>query len=152
MYGAGAQTRGFLDLPHTVRCIDLAVLNPAAAGEMRTYYDQFTEQFSVLERAERVARVIRDLGLTTRVEPLPNPRIEEEKHFYQAKHTKLINLGLHARLLSDDTVPALLRDAVRHRDRINLAKLLLTVTWSRRNVESNEALLVSSAPDVSKRL
>src|SRR5215472_2592319 len=51
VYGQGGQTRGFLDIRDTVRCIELACLNPAAPGECRVF-NQFTEQFSVLDLAE----------------------------------------------------------------------------------------------------
>ena len=51
VYGKGGQTRGFLDIRDTVRCIEIACLNPAAPGECRVY-NQFTEQFSVLQLAE----------------------------------------------------------------------------------------------------
>src|SRR6185437_7699709 len=53
VYGAGGQTRGFIDIRDTVRCIELAALHPAEPGEMRVL-NQFTEQFSVLDLAERV--------------------------------------------------------------------------------------------------
>ena len=53
VYGKGGQTRGFLDIRDTVRCIELACLNPAAPGECRVF-NQFTEQFSVLELAHMV--------------------------------------------------------------------------------------------------
>ena len=53
VYGKGGQTRGFLDIRDTVRCIELACLNPAARGECRVF-NQFTEQFSVLELAHMV--------------------------------------------------------------------------------------------------
>ena len=54
VYGKGGQTRGFLDIRDTVRCIELAVNNPAASGEFRVF-NQFTEQFSVGELAENGA-------------------------------------------------------------------------------------------------
>src|SRR4029450_2654271 len=53
VYGSGGQTRGFLDIRDTVRCIELAVDNAAEAGEFRVF-NQFTEQFSVSELAELV--------------------------------------------------------------------------------------------------
>jgi UDP-sulfoquinovose synthase len=53
VYGRGGQTRGFLDIRDTIRCIELACLNPAAPGECRVF-NQFTEQFSVLELASHV--------------------------------------------------------------------------------------------------
>src|SRR5437660_9643861 len=53
VYGKGGQTRGFLDIRDTVRCIEIACHNPAAKGECRVY-NQFTEQFSVLDLARLV--------------------------------------------------------------------------------------------------
>jgi UDP-sulfoquinovose synthase len=48
VYGRGGQTRGFLNIRDTIQCVELAVGHPAEPGEMRVY-NQFTEQFSVLE-------------------------------------------------------------------------------------------------------
>jgi len=128
VYGEGGQTRGFLDLRDTVRCIELAALNPAAPGEMRVF-NQFTEQFSVLELAERVYRVAQGMGLNPEITHLTNPRVEKERHFYLAKHTRLLDLGLEPHLLTDETVASLLERAVRHRDRIDLSHIPPTVTW-----------------------
>src|SRR5713101_574954 len=55
VYGKGGQTRGYLNIVDTLRCVELAVLNPAERGEMRVY-NQFTEQFSVRELAELVQK------------------------------------------------------------------------------------------------
>ena len=62
VYGKGGQTRGFLDIRDTVRCIEIACLNPAKPGECRVF-NQFTEQFSVLELAEMVQAAAWKLGM-----------------------------------------------------------------------------------------
>src|SRR5579863_1603534 len=93
VYGKGGQTRGFLDIRDTVRCIELACLNPAAPGECRVL-NQFTEQFSVLELAHMVRTAARQMGLPVTIEHLPTPRVEAEEHYYNAKHSRLIDLGL----------------------------------------------------------
>ena len=62
VYGKGGQTRGFLDIRDTVRCVELACLNPAGKGECRVF-NQFTEQFSVLELAHMVQAARKKLGL-----------------------------------------------------------------------------------------
>ncbi len=129
VYGAGGQTRGFIDLRDTVRCIELAAQTPALAGEMRVL-NQFTEQFSVLDLAERVQAVASQMGLETTIAHVANPRVEKERHFYQAKHTKLLDLGLQPHLLNDATIAGLLERAVRYRERIDLSRILPTVTWS----------------------
>jgi UDP-sulfoquinovose synthase len=128
VYGAGGQTRGFLDLRDTVRCVELAALHPAEPGTMRVF-NQFTEQFSVLELAQRVYQVARAMGLDPELEHLVNPRTEREQHFYQAKHTHLLALGLHPHLLTDETISRLLEHALRYQDRIDLSRVRPTVRW-----------------------
>ncbi len=95
VYGKGGQTRGFLDIRDTVRCVEIACLNPAKPGEFRVF-NQFTEQFNVLELAKIVQESGKDLGLSVQIEHLPDPRVELEAHYYNAKHSKLIELGLEA--------------------------------------------------------
>jgi UDP-sulfoquinovose synthase len=128
VYGAGGQTRGFLDLRDTVRCVELAALHPAEPGTMRVF-NQFTEQFSVLELAQRVYRVARAMRLDPELEHLVNPRTEREQHFYQAKHTHLLDLGLEPHPLTDETIAGLLESALRHQERIDLSRVRPTVRW-----------------------
>jgi UDP-sulfoquinovose synthase len=128
VYGRGGQTRGFLDIRDTVRCIELACLNPASRGEFRVF-NQFTEQFSVLELAEMVHAASRRLGLNVLVDHLPDPRIEAEEHYYNAKHTKLAELGLKPHLLSESLLDSLVNIAIQHRDRVNESLLLPRVNW-----------------------
>jgi UDP-sulfoquinovose synthase len=66
VYGKGGQTRGFLDIRDTVRCIQIAIDNPASKGEFRVF-NQFTEQFSVNQLAESVTREAKKLGLSVQV-------------------------------------------------------------------------------------
>jgi UDP-sulfoquinovose synthase len=128
VHGEGGQTRGFLDLRDTVRCIELAALHPAEPGEMRVF-NQFTEQFSVLELAERVHAVATGMGLEPHIAHVPNPRVEREQHYYLAKHTHLLDLGLTPHLLTDETIAHLLELAVRYRERIDLDNMPARVQW-----------------------
>jgi len=128
VYGKGGQTRGFLDLRDTVRCIEIALLNPAGRGEFRVF-NQFTEQFSVLQLAAMVQAAGRELGLEVQVEHIPDPRVEAEEHYYNAKHSKLIELGLKPHLLSDSLLDSLMNIALRYRDRIDASKMMPQVNW-----------------------
>lgn len=128
VYGRGGQTRGFIQIADTVRCIELALAHPAQPGEFRVF-NQFTEQFSVLDLAGRVGAVATRLGLTTRVAHVANPRVEREEHYYNAAHTALVGLGLQPHLLDDALIESLLHLAVRFADRILPDKLLPNVAW-----------------------
>ena len=128
VYGRGGQTRGFLDLRDTVRCIELACMNPAARGECRVF-NQFTEQFSVLELAKMVQAAARKMGLPVEIDFLPPPRVEAESHYYNAKHSKLIDLGLKPHYLSDSLIDSLMNIAVKYSDRIDSSLFLPQVEW-----------------------
>ncbi|MGB6946493.1 MAG: NAD-dependent epimerase/dehydratase family protein [Bryobacteraceae bacterium] len=128
VYGKGGQTRGFLDIRDTVRCIEIACLNPANAGECRVF-NQFTEQFSVLELAELVQAAAWKLGMRASIEHLPGPRVESEEHYYNAKHSKLIDLGLQPHFLSDSLLDSLMNIAVRYQDRIDTSLFMPQVQW-----------------------
>jgi UDP-sulfoquinovose synthase len=128
VYGKGGQTRGFLDIRDTVRCVEIACLNPAARGECRVF-NQFTEQFSVLELARMVENAGEKLGVTVEVDHLPDPRVEAEEHYYNAKHSKLIELGLKPHLLSDSLLDSLMNVALKYRDRIDAGVMLPRINW-----------------------
>ena len=128
VYGRGGQTRGFLDIRDTVRCIEIACMNPAARGECRVF-NQFTEQFSVLELAKMVQAAARKMGLPVGIDFLPPPRVEAESHYYNAKHSKLIDLGLKPHFLSDSLIDSLMNIAVKYSDRIDSSLFLPQVEW-----------------------
>jgi UDP-sulfoquinovose synthase len=128
VYGKGGQTRGFLDIRDTVRCIELAIENPAERGEFRVF-NQFTEQFSVGQLAEMVVDAAGKLGLEARIERLPNPRVEKEEHYYNAKHTGLLDLGLEPHFLGDSLFDSLLNIAVEYRDRVDTDHVMPSVDW-----------------------
>jgi len=128
VYGKGGQTRGYLDIRDTVRCVELACLNPAANGECRVY-NQFTEQFSVLDLAQMVQAAGRKLSLEVTIQHLPDPRVEAEQHYYNAKHSKLASLGLEPHLLSESLLDSLMNIAIRYRSRIDQSLFLPRVNW-----------------------
>src|SRR5271168_4914299 len=128
VYGSGGQTRGFLDIRDTVRCIELACLHPAKPGEFRVF-NQFTERFSILDLATMVQAAGAKMGLKVEVNHLPNPRVESESHYYNAKNTKLIDLGLEPHLLSNSLLDSLMNVAAKYRDRIDTSLYLPQVNW-----------------------
>src|ERR1700693_1582946 len=130
VYGKGGQTRGFLDIRDTVRCIEIACLNPADRGECRVF-NQFTEQFSILEIAQMVKKAGKELGLSVEINHLPDPRVEAEEHYYNAKHSKLLDLGLEPHFLSHSLLDSLLNIALKYRDRIDTSLIQPRVNWRR---------------------
>ena len=128
VYGKGKQTRAFLDIRDTVRCVEIAVSNPANAGEFRVF-NQFTEMFSVNALAQQVQKAGSTLGVKVEVQNLENPRVEAEEHYFNAKNTNLLELGLQPHYLSDSLLDSLLNFATKYKGRVDQSQILPKVKW-----------------------
>ena len=149
VYGKGGQTRGFLDIRDTLRCIELAILKPPLPGEYRVF-NQFTEQFSVLDLANLVQKIGRRKGLNVTINHLADPRVEAETHYYNAKHSKLLDLGLLPHNLSDVLLDSIMGVVIRHRDRVIEQTLLPRVNW--RSVRNPSSYSTASLPSAEPEL
>ncbi len=129
VYGKGGQTRGYLNLKDTLQCVELAMDNPVERGDLRIL-NQFTERFSVNELAEQVRRVGDEMGLGVEIKPIDNPRKESEEHYYNPKHSGLLDLGLEPHYMTDEVVARMLEQVLRYKDRIDERKILPRVKWS----------------------
>jgi UDP-sulfoquinovose synthase len=128
VYGRGGQTRGYLNIEDTLRCVELAVLHPAEPGEFRVF-NQFTEQFSVVELAELVRKAGAEIGMDVAIHPIENPRVEAEEHYYNAAHTKLLDLGLRPHLLDETLIESMFATIERFRDRVIVDHILPRDRW-----------------------
>jgi UDP-sulfoquinovose synthase len=127
-YGKGGQTRGYLNILDTLQCVELACLNAPKAGEYRVF-NQFTEQFSILELARKVQEAGRDVGIEVVWHHYDNPRVELEEHYYNAKHTKLLDLGLQPHLLSETLIESMFSAIERYKDRVIEAHINPKTRW-----------------------
>ena len=85
---------------------------------------------SFFDSAERgVQRAAAELGIDARVEHTDNPRVEAEEHYYNPRHTKLLELGLVPNLLGPELIRSMLDRITRYADRIDRSKLLMGVRW-----------------------
>jgi UDP-sulfoquinovose synthase len=130
VYGSGNQTRAMLDIRDTVRCVELAIATPADPGEFRVF-NQFTEMFSINDIAMMIKKAGNAMGLNVEINNIDNPRVEAEKHYFNAKNTNLLDLGLQPHLLSDSLLDSLLNFSVKYKTRVDEAQILPKVSWRR---------------------
>jgi UDP-sulfoquinovose synthase len=128
LYGKGQQIRGYINLRDTIRCIELSIASPPGEGEFRVF-NQFTEQFSLVELAETVVEHSKQFGLEVQIKHLPNPRVEAEQHYYKAEHTKLIELGLEPHLLNGSILESLMELIIKHQGKIDRSLIMPTINW-----------------------
>ena len=103
-------------------------MNPPAAGEYRVF-NQFTEQFSIVELAEKVREAGAHHGLNVQVDHVDNPRVELEEHYYHPVHTKLLDLGLRPHLLSETLIESMFEAIERYKDRVILDHIDPKTRW-----------------------
>ena len=127
-YGKGGQTRGYLNILDTLQCVELATLNPPGPGEYRVF-NQFTQQFAVNELADVVQRAGAEYGLDVKVEHIENPRVENEEHYYNAKHSALLDLGLKPHYLSETLVESMFSVIERYKDRVITSAIMPRTRW-----------------------
>lgn len=128
VYGTGGQTRGMLDIRDTVRCVELAIANPADPGQFRVF-NQFTESFSIQDIALQVKDAGNALGMNVEINHIENPRVELEQHYYNAKNTNLLDLGLQPHYLSDSLLDSLLNFCIKYKHRVDEPQIMPKVSW-----------------------
>ena len=143
VYGAGGQTRGYLNIKDTLRCVELAAENPADRGEYRVF-NQFTEQFSVTELADLVKDSAAEVGIDVHIKSYPNPRVELEHHYYNASNQKLLDLGLEPHPLGHELVNSVLKVVGQYRDRIIPAAITPKTKWNPGELEGGALAVAQS--------
>lgn len=128
VYGKGNQTRGILNLRDTLKCIRLAIENPAEEGEFRVF-NQFTESWSINQIAKLIYETGNDLGIDVKINHIDNPRKEKEDHYYNVKNDALMNLGLEPHYLTRDDIEDMLAYVITHKDSIQEGQIMPKVKW-----------------------
>lgn len=128
VFGKGGQTRGYLNIKDSLNCVRLSLESPADKGELRIF-NQFTETFSVNDLAERVKATGNKLGLDVTIQHVENPRIEAEDHYYNPRHTGLLELGLKPHYLDDETLIRMMQFAVKYKEFVRQDQFYQKVKW-----------------------
>jgi UDP-sulfoquinovose synthase len=126
VHGTGGQTRAFIHIQDTVRCIELALENPPQAGDRPKVLNQVTETYRVAQLAELVSAI---MGVD--IVYLPNPRQEAEENELIVRNDQFLALGLRPTTLSDGLLTEGTDIARRYRDRVDLSKIIARSVWRR---------------------
>lgn len=126
VHGSGGQTRAFIHVQDSVRCIELALENPPQKGERTRIYNQMTETHRVRDLAELVARLVGG-----EIAYLPNPRKEAEENDLNVANAGLLGLGLDPITLEEGLLSELLDVARKYAHRIDSKRIPCTSAWTK---------------------
>lgn len=116
-YGKGEQTRGYLPLRDSMKCIMLIIQNPPEAGEHRVF-NQLDKTYTVNQLAEIVADQAKRHGYNPVIENIPNPRKEDEEHYYNPRTDGLRRLGYQPLGDIDGEVYCMIQDLKENESRV----------------------------------
>ena len=135
VHGTGGQTRAFIHIRDTVRCIQIALENPPTRGEKPMVFNQVTETYRVSDLAELIARLT-----GVEIANLPNPRREAAENELNVSRDRFMALGLNPTYLSEGLLEEVRDVAEKYRDRADTTKIIARSTW-RAGMETSPDLM-----------
>ncbi len=124
IYGTGGQTRAFIHISDTVKCINLAINNPPQKGERTSIFNQATETRRLSELADLISK-----KTSAKISYVDNPRKEDSKNDLVVDNSRFLKLGLNPTTLNEGLMEEVSDIALKYKDRVNLKTIYPTSRW-----------------------
>jgi UDP-sulfoquinovose synthase len=135
VHGSGGQTRAFIHIRDTVRCIEIAITNPPQSGSQPMVLNQITETHRVADLAKMISEIT-----GVEVANLPNPRREADENDLVVRNDQFLALGLNPTTLSTGLLEEVTHVAEKYKDRVDVTKIIARSVW-RQGMQTSDDLL-----------
>lgn len=126
VHGTGGQTRAFIHIQDTVKCIDLALNDSPEAGNRVKIFNQMTETHRVRDLAELVSKMT-----GAEIANLPNPRKEAAENDLIVRNEKFRELGLNPITLKEGLLSEVVDIAKKYAHRVDRSRVPATSAWTK---------------------
>ena len=126
VHGTGGQTRAFIHIQDSVRCIEIALGNPPARGERTKIFNQMTE----VHRVRDLAKMVSELT-GAEIAFLPNPRKEASENQLAVRNDQFLALGLEPTRLEEGLLSELVDVARKYIQRVDRSRIPSLSTWTK---------------------
>jgi UDP-sulfoquinovose synthase len=142
VHGSGGQTRAFIHIQDTVRCIELAITSPPAPGERVRILNQLTETHRLIDLANMISELT---GVP--IQHVPNPRREADSNDLAASNEGLVGLGLNPTTLRQGLLEEVSDIARHYAHRCDTSRIPCESHWTAEIGESAATTVVVAEPD-----
>jgi UDP-sulfoquinovose synthase len=143
VHGTGGQTRAFIHIQDTVRCIELAIEHPPERRDRVRIFNQMTEVHRLIDLAEMVSQMT-----GAEIDFVDNPRKEAQENELAAANRQLLDLGLQPTTLQGDLMREVTEIAMRYRHRCDLDKIPARSQWVQRKAKTGARFARGATPPV----
>ena len=126
VHGTGGQTRAFIHIQDSVRCIELALKSPPAKGDRVKIFNQMTETHRVRDLAELVAKIT-----GAQIAWLPNPRKEAAENDLVVRNEQFLELGLNPTTLAEGLLEEVIEVAKKYAYRVDRSRIPAVSAWTK---------------------